>query len=178
MKLILASASPRRRELLAQAGLEFEVCPSTREEKMIGKTPGEIVVSLARQKAQDVFSRRCADGPDGGMAKERFAVLGADTIVVCDGIRLGKPADADDAFDMLKLLQNRAHEVYTGVCIITGSGSEAVEKSFFECTRVNMYPVSDALARWYISTGEPMDKAGAYGIQGRGAVLIRGIEGD
>lgn len=222
MKLILASASPRRRELLAQAGLEFEVCPSTIEEKMIGDTPGEIVVSLARQKAGDVFSQLCADktctqifaaeNSDGGIADNRFTVLGADTIVVCDGRRLGKPADAGEAFRMLKLLQNRTHEVYTGVCMITGrldsagkvmagvselsgnimtgsgsdptesimagSGFDPVETAFFECTRVSMYPISDELARWYISTGEPMDKAGAYGIQGKGAVLIRGIEGD
>lgn len=182
MKLILASASPRRSELLSQAGLEFEVCPSTIEEIMTGDTPGDIVMSLACQKARDVFSHKTAGtGTCQGSEDAReqgILVLGADTIVVCDGKRLGKPKSAGDAYDMLMLLQDRSHEVYTGVCMITQKAGETIEHKFFERTTVTMYPITDAQARWYIATGEPMDKAGAYGIQGKGAVFIRGIEGD
>lgn len=182
MKLILASASPRRSELLTQAGLEFEVCPSTIEEIMTGDTPGDIVMSLAYQKARDIFSQKTAGsdtcrGPEGACDQE-FLVLGADTIVVCDGKRLGKPKSADDAYDMLMLLEGRSHEVYTGVCMIAHKDGRTIEHQFFERTAVTMYPITDAQARWYIATGEPMDKAGAYGIQGKGAVFIRGIEGD
>lgn len=182
MKLILASASPRRSELLTQAGLEFEVYPSTIEEIMTGDTPGDIVMSLATQKARDVFSQKVAGtdtcrGPEGACG-QGFLVLGADTIVVCDGKRLGKPKSTREAHDMLMLLQDRSHEVYTGVCMISHNNGDTVEHIFYERTAVTMYPITDAQAQWYIATGEPMDKAGAYGIQGKGAVFIRGIEGD
>lgn len=172
MKIILASASPRRKELLAQVGVEFEIIPSTVKEKLMGDTPGEMVESLALQKAEDVFDKisvtTCAD----------FVVLGSDTIVVCDGKRLGKPKDENDAYHMLKLLSDREHEVYTGVCIISRINGKKVVHTFFECTKVQMYPITDAQAHWYISTREPMDKAGAYAIQGMGTVFIKGILGD
>ncbi|MBS5522909.1 MAG: septum formation protein Maf [Clostridiales bacterium] len=177
MKIILASASPRRSELLRQAGLEFEVIPSQVEEKMEGEKPSDVVMFLARQKAEDVFQKIYSQKvPERGCGD--FIVLGADTIVVCDGRRLGKPVNEDDAFSMLKLLSGRRHEVYTGVFMKQYRGGEVSSEAFFECTKVDMYPISDACARWYVGTGEPMDKAGAYGIQGIGAVLIRGIEGD
>lgn len=196
MKIILASASPRRSELLSQAGLAFEVIPSQVEEKMEGETPSEVVMSLARQKAGDVFDRLCqsrarAQEPDrqgacvpktakqeDGQTGASFIVLGADTIVVCDGKRLGKPKDCEEAMEMLEMLGGRSHEVYTGVALYRFEDGKISREAFAECTKVSMYPISKAQARWYVGTGEPMDKAGAYGIQGKGAVFIRGIEGD
>ena len=159
MKIILASASPRRSELLRQAGLEFEVIPSQVEEKMEGEKPSDVVMFLARQKAEDVFQKIYSQKvPERGCGD--FIVLGADTIVVCDGRRLGKPVNEDDAFSMLKLLRGRRHEVYTGVFMKQYRGGEVSSEAFFECTKVDMYPISDACARWYVGTGEPMDKIG------------------
>ena len=172
MKIILASASPRRRELLIQAGLRFEVMPSTVEEQMRGNTPAEIVMSLAEQKAADVYEKAA------GTEEDNFLVLGADTIVVCDGARLGKPKDEQDAVDMLCMLSGRSHEVYTGVCMLVCRNGRCRKHVFSQCTTVHMYPISEAQARWYVSTKEPMDKAGAYGIQGKGAVFVEKIEGD
>ncbi len=172
MRIILASASPRRKELLTQVGITFQVIPSTVEETIAGTTPGEMVESLAKQKAEDVFGKLCA------ATDEDLAVLGSDTIVVCDGKRLGKPADEEDAYRMLQMLSNREHEVYTGVCIMTQTNGCTYVHMFYECTKVQMYPISEEQARWYISTKEPLDKAGAYGIQGMGAVFVKGIVGD
>ena len=180
MKIILASASPRRRELLSQARIRFQVVPGDIEEVMKGDTPEEIVRSLAEQKAEAVFNTLCrnADGLADLSDGEDFMVIGADTIVACDGCRLGKPADEAEALAMLKRLGGRKHEVYTGVAIYTRRNGAAERQVFCECTKVDMYPISDDQARWYIRSREPMDKAGAYGIQGLGAVFIRGIEGD
>lgn len=172
MRIILASASPRRKELLEQVGITFEVIPSTVEEKMQGTTPGELVESLALQKAEDVFNSLLEN------ANEDLVVLGSDTIVVCDGKRLGKPLDEPDAFRMLKMLSDREHEVYTGVCVMSFTNGQKQVYTFCECTKVRMFPITDEQARWYISTNEPMDKAGSYGIQGMGAVFIKGITGD
>lgn len=176
MKIILASASPRRSELLRQAGLAFEIIPSTVEEKMEGETPSEIVMSLARQKAEDVFTSYISGKHEN--TEESAAVIGSDTIVVCDGERLGKPEDDAHAFAMLKMLQNRSHEVYTGVCICFMEDGSIHKEVFYDSTEVVMYPVTDAQAQWYVSTKEPADKAGAYGIQGKGAVFIKEIHGD
>lgn len=180
MKIILASASPRRRELLSQAGLDFEVIPSQVQEIMKGETPSEVVQSLAIQKSEDVYEKICHERGylKNSQTQEDFLVIGADTIVVCDGRRLGKPRNEQEAFDMLKLLENRWHEVHTGIAIHIHKGGHVHREVFSQCTKVEMYPISDDEARWYIRTGEPMDKAGAYGIQGKGAVFIRGIEGD
>ena len=172
MRIVLASASPRRRELLSQVGITFEVIPSTVEEKMMGTTPGEMVESLALQKAEDVFNKLSETVSDD------LVVLGSDTIVVCDGKRLGKPVDEADAYRMLGMLSDREHEVYTGVCIMSQRNGQRQVHTFYECTKVQMYPITDAQAHWYISTKEPMDKAGAYGIQGMGTVFIKGIVGD
>ncbi len=172
MRIILASASPRRKELLTQVGVTFDVIPSTVEEKMMGTTPGEIVESLAFQKAEDVFNKLWAT------TKEDLVVLGSDTIVVCDGMRLGKPEDETDAYRMLRMLSDREHEVYTGVCIMSYINGQKKVHTFFECTKVHMYSITEEQAYWYISTKEPMDKAGAYGIQGMGTVFIKGITGD
>lgn len=167
-KIILASASPRRKELMKQAGLEFDVCVSTEEEKKGPWGPEEMVRRLSRQKAQDVAERYAED----------CIVIGADTVVACDQEILGKPADDQDAFRMLHMLQGRTHEVYTGVTIVEGSLDSGKTTVFAEKTEVTMYPMSDQMIWDYIRTGEPSDKAGAYGIQGRAAVFIKSIKGD
>ncbi len=166
MKLILASQSPRRRELLAQIGLEFTVKQSDCEEVMVGETPEEIVKALSCQKAKAVAAQ----------AESGCVVLGADTVVVLDGTILGKPKDEEDAFRMLWALQGRAHTVYTGVTLVdTESGCV---NSFAEGTLVHVWPMTEEEIRTYVATKEPMDKAGAYGIQGRFAAFIEKIEGD
>ncbi|MCR4615457.1 MAG: Maf family protein [Clostridiales bacterium] len=164
LKIILASASPRRRELLSVAGVDFEVHTSDVEEQVPeGASPEETVKLLAGQKASAVA--------------ERFGdccVIGADTVVVCDGKILGKPRDRAQAYDMLRMLSGKTHCVFTGVCIICRGKTV----SFAEKTEVTFYDLTDDEINAYIATGEPMDKAGAYGIQGRGCVLIKGILGD
>lgn len=163
-KLILASASPRRKELLGLAGFEFEVVTSSVDE-VIDPTlrPHELVVSLASQKARDVASKHTGK-----------TVIGADTVVVLDGRVLGKPKNEQDAVHMLKALSGKTHEVYTGVYLVNGEK----EMGFFECTKVKFCTLTDERIAAYVSTGEPMDKAGSYGIQGKGCVLVEGIEGD
>lgn len=166
MKLILASQSPRRRELLTQIGLDFTVIQSDCEEIMAGETPEAIVQGLSFQKAEAVASQ----------VEEDCVVLGADTVVVMDGKILGKPKNEEDAFRMLKELQGRAHMVYTGVTLyMTGSKKHV---SFAEGTKVFVWPMSEQEILNYIATKEPMDKAGAYGIQGAFAAFIEKIEGD
>ena len=164
MSIVLASASPRRRELLQTAGVEFTVCVSDAEERIPpGTSPHEAVMLLAKQKALAVAKDRPND-----------LVIGADTVVVYDGAILGKPADEADAARMLRMLSGRTHTVYTGVCLVSAGSAE----TFFEQTQVTFYPLTDDEIAAYIATGEPMDKAGAYGIQGRGCTLVRGICGD
>ena len=168
-QIVLASQSPRRRELLEQLGLEFTIHPSTVEEKVTSEDPAEVVRKLCRQKAQDVADEMEKEHPDHDMV-----VLGADTIVVYEGRILGKPADRDDAEKMLHMLQGNTHSVYTGVTLI-GKGKSV---TFAEETKVTMYPVSDEEITWYIGTKEPDDKAGSYAVQGLGARFIQKIEGD
>ena len=166
-KLILASASPRRRELLSLTGLPFTVMAGNGEEIMSTEDPARAVSELSRQKAEAVLLR----------AEDGDTVIGADTVVALEGRILGKPADEADAFRMLRMLQGRDHAVYTGVTILKkNSGTAPV--TFAERTAVHVLPMSDEEIRAYIATGEPMDKAGAYGIQGRFAVYVAGIEGD
>lgn len=167
---ILASSSPRRKELLMQAGIHFQVIPSNIDENITKTEPKEVVMELARQKADHVFRSL----PDPG-----HIVIGADTIVVYENRILGKPADEEEAFCMLSKLSGHTHQVYTGVAIIGDcSGSGKREHFFCECTDVNFYPVSDEELRAYIETGDPLDKAGAYGIQGPFAIHVKGISGD
>lgn len=162
--LILASGSPRRNELLKIAGLEFDIIVADVDEKIIdGATPQEAVMSLALQKAQAVAKDH-----------KQSIVIGADTVVVRDGEILGKPKNEADAFDMLRSLSGRTHTVCTGVALIKG----AENKNFCEATEVEFYELSDEEIKAYIKTGEPMDKAGAYGIQGKGCVLVKQIVGD
>ena len=183
MKLILASASPRRKELLEQIGLEFEVCTSGAEEVTSASQPGQIGQELSEIKARAVWDTLT------DAEKEEAVVIGADTIVCvrqpADGDQsgpgqeesfsiLGKPTDPADAVRMLHLLSGRVHQVFTGVTLLSKEG----KKTFYECTDVHVAKLSDQEIADYIATKDPMDKAGAYGIQGIFARHITGIEGD
>ena len=170
LKIVLASRSPRRRKLLSQIGLEFEVHPSTNEEIISSDNPIEVVLDLAEQKAEEV-----------AIKFSNSLTIGADTIVVFNNKILGKPADQKEAFTMLKLLSNQEHLVYTGVSVFkTNDQSEIVfSKSFYEETKVTFSPLSDEEIDAYIATGSPLDKAGAYGIQDDwGSVFVKKINGD
>ena len=184
--LVLASASPRRRELLTQAGFSFQVHPAhLPEEPNPGEDPIAYVTRLAREKAQAVFDELTAASAAHreagsaaaqeieGLEGEPLVVLGADTTVTLDNHILGKPADAADAARMLRLLSGRTHQVITGVALVTASSAEAAA----EVTAVRFLTISDEEIAAYIATGEPMDKAGAYAIQGRAARWIPRIEG-
>ena len=176
--LVLASASPRRRELLTQAGFSFEVFPAhIPEEPLEGEDPFAYVTRLAREKAQAVFREITgANRPPGETTpdgKSSITVLGADTTVTLDNVILGKPEDAADAARMLRLLSGRTHRVITGVALVT---AQAV-KVAAEATAVSFLALSDEDIAAYVATGEPMDKAGAYAIQGRAARWIPRIEG-
>ncbi len=173
MKIYLASASPRRKELLKQVGISFRVVPSTVEEKITKEKPNEVVEELSYQKAVDVCGRLVAEG------KEDFVVIGADTVVSAWGKILGKPADKTDAARMLKDLQGGSHQVYTGVTLAWKyKDMSPMYAVFSECTDVTMYAMSDEEIQKYVDSGEPMDKAGAYAIQGLCAAHIQGICGD
>ncbi len=169
-RLVLASASPRRRELLAQAGYAFEVRPAHVNEDL---RPGEdaiaYVVRLAREKALSVLAEMSSKGP----ALPHVVVLGADTTVTVDGHILAKPEDAADAARMLRMLSGRTHRVITGVAMATAKGVEVAA----EVTGVQFRALGDEEIAAYVATGEPMDKAGAYGIQGLAAKWIPRVEG-
>ena len=191
MRVILASASPRRRELLEQVGLEFEVIPAEGEETGTALEPWELVEELASRKAEEVFKKLQASS---AAADGDFVVLGADTVVALDGKILGKPENEERAFQMLSCLQGSKHQVYSGVAIYYGFGADVSaarggdvdcmgesgqqKKCFHVMTEVEVFPMTEAQITAYIATGEPMDKAGAYGIQGLFARYIKGIAGD
>lgn len=223
MKIYLASASPRRRELLEQIGLKFEVKVSHVEERVTASEPGRVVEELSMQKAEAVLAELTArkaeavpeeltvrkaeavlaeltlqenasgeagktdcqkSGVDTEKAKSprganEILVIGADTVVELDGRILGKPSGPEQAAEMLGRLAGRTHRVYTGVTLLyrTGEG-ETLRKTFHEVTRVSFYPMSEKEITCYLNTGDCLDKAGAYGIQGFCARYIRGIEGD
>lgn len=165
MNIILASGSPRRRELLSMLGLSFTVQPAKGEEKAAeGLSPDELVCALAEGKAKEVSLRADADD----------MIIAADTIVWHEGTVFGKPKSEEDARRMLESLSGACHSVYTGVCII----KDGVCLSRAECTKVRFKELSAEEISAYIATGEPMDKAGAYGIQGKASVFVEGIEGD
>lgn len=224
MRIILASASPRRKELLQQIGLEYEVLVSDAQEIVSSSEPEKVVEELARQKAENVYHRYFENGivaqeqgiaqdyskantqapsqdnvQDNALEDGALLIISADTIVACDGRILGKPKDTDDAKAMLGLLQGREHEVYTGVTFLycgvmnqsnrlqglqevdeTASGQMMPVRihSFHEATKVHFYPMTEEEIEAYVATGDPLDKAGAYGIQGLCARYISGIEGD
>ena len=166
-EIILASASPRRSELLGAAGVKFSVFISNASEDSTAKHPGQRAMENATLKAKAVAKEL-------GAAVGDRRIVSADTIVAYAGLALGKPKDEEDAVKMLMMLSGKVHEVYTGVCILKGD----VIDEFFECTKVKMKPFTEEEARDYVATGEPMDKAGAYGIQGIGGKLVEEIEGD
>lgn len=174
-RIILGSASPRRRELLEQIGVEFEVKVSGKEEVHYSLDPAAIVKELALMKAENVAEELGA----ADTQEKDLIVIGADTVVVLDGEILGKPKDEADAERMLKALQGRSHDVYTGAAFLTyGRNGDKEVCSYAVGTRVFVNPMTENEIRAYIATGEPMDKAGAYGIQGRFAAYIEKIEGD
>lgn len=168
IKVILASASPRRLELLRQVGIEPVVEPSHVEEVIRSMEPDKAVMELSAQKAKDIAALH---------AGEEAVVIGADTVVAADGEILGKPSNREDAVRMLTLLQGRAHQVYTGVTLVFCGGKPRTV-TFAERTDVFVCPMSRAQIEAYVDTGEPMDKAGAYGIQGCFAAWVEGISGD
>lgn len=172
MRVVLASASPRRKELLKRAGVAFEILPAVGEEIVTGKEPAQVVMGLAFKKAKEVSGRLAKEG------EGELLILGADTVVTYDGAILGKPGDEADAVRMLSLLSGSTHSVFTGVALIyQAKGTERI-LNFYQETKVTMYPMTPAEIQSYVRSGEPMDKAGAYGIQGRGAVFIEKIDGD
>ncbi|MCQ2539811.1 MAG: Maf family protein [Acetatifactor sp.] len=172
MKIILASASPRRKELLAQIGIPFQVVVSHVEEVITQTEPGKVVEELSLQKASAVAE--LMKGSD-----EELLVIGADTVVACDGQILGKPSDEEEAVAMLRSLSGRSHEVFTGVTLLhLIPGGKVESKVFHERTAVTFCEMSEEEISGYVASGDPMDKAGAYGIQGFCARYIRGIEGD
>lgn len=170
LRLILASGSPRRDELLTTAGLPHEVIVSGVEEDAVQNDPCSLVEELSARKAEDVF-HQFGEECD-------FAVIGADTVVALDGRILGKPRDEEDAAQMLRLLSGREHQVCTGVTIHGRVGSQERVRTFSEVSRVHAAVLSEEEILSYIATGEAMDKAGAYGIQGAFCRYVTHIEGD
>ena len=165
MGIILASASPRRKELLERMGLDFTVRVADLDESMDPFAhPADEVARVAALKARAVYPM-CHDGD---------VIIGADTIVVCDSLVMGKPRSEAEAFSMLRRLSGRDHQVMTGLCVLTDSYEETVTVT----TTLRMRPLSDEEIRAYIATGEPMDKAGAYGIQGLASMFVVGLDGD
>lgn len=175
MRIILASGSPRRRELLGQIGLEFEIMVSHTEEESDIKSPEKLVEALSRQKAEAVFAML--------PSKEEVLVIGADTVVARKGSVLGKPESRKAAVKMLSKLSGKAHQVYTGVTLLyrpegTDSPAKVQRKTFHEMTKVRFFSLTEEEIEAYVESGDPMDKAGAYGIQGIFARYVQSIEGD
>lgn len=168
MKLVLASASPRRKELLEQIGLAFEIDVCNLAEMTTKKNPEEVVKDLSYQKARNVFEN----------GHDREVVIGADTVVSIDNEILGKPADREEAFSMIHKLQGRIHQVYTGVTILWKQEQTVKVLTIAEKTEVEVYEMSRREIECYVETGEPMDKAGGYGIQGGFAAYVKAIHGD
>ena len=198
-KIILASASPRRRELLSQIGLEFTVMPSEVEEDPKSTLPQDVVIELSKEKARDVWMKiteddtgvMYSDAGDGTAgygkseedsqinSRDDSLVISADTVVAVEGEILGKPKDGEDAVRMLGLLSGKEHQVYTGVTMIwVDREGKQEEYSFYVCTGVVMYRMNRAEIMEYVCSGEPMDKAGAYAVQGRAAAYIKSIRGE
>jgi MAF protein len=167
MDIILASASPRRKELLGLITTDFKIIPSKKDEIVSDTIASDIVISLSKQKAEEVAETILTG-----------IIIGADTVVSLGNEILGKPKNADDAKRMLSLISGKEHSVFTGITIIKKQENSIVKKSFFEETKVIVSELSILEMEKYIGTGEPMDKAGAYGIQGKFSVFVKGIKGD
>ena len=180
-QMILASASPRRKELLEQIGAEFVICPAKGEEVITETDPSAVVMELSRQKAEQVaygvliYNEQHADLA----TPQDILVIGADTVVAYENQILGKPKDEEDARRMLTMLSGKTHSVYTGVTFVfIDKEGRTGEHCFFEKTDVCMYPLKEEEIDRYIQSGDPMDKAGSYGIQGRFAIHIKELRGD
>lgn len=150
-----------------RTGTEYTVVPAEVDETVDLFDPAEVVMELSERKAVTVL----IDHPDS-------VVIGADTVVAIDGRILGKPRDREEAFEMLRELSGRVHQVYTGVSVVFNDETGAHRERFYEMTEVEMYDNPEELLEWYVDTGEPMDKAGAYGIQGKGTLLVRAVRGN
>lgn len=164
MEIVLASASPRRKELLSLITEHFTVCPADADETLRDAPLGEEVTRLSRLKAEAVQAQH-----------PNAVCIGSDTMVTINGLRLGKPKDADEAASMLRRLRGRTHEVLTGLAVLTPDGGA---HTLHTCTRVTFRDFAEDELAAYLATGEPLDKAGAYGIQGLGGLLVAGIQGD
>lgn len=172
IKLILASGSPRRKELMEKVGYTFEVIPSNAPEIVEETEPPKVVEALSRLKARDIYAKVKAEGSD------QFVVIGSDTIVAFEDQIMGKPVDKEHAFSMLKSLQGRSHSVYTGVTLCGFFDGVEVEDTFHVQTKVQFFQLSDEEIWEYLSDPEYKDKAGSYAIQGLGTLLIEKIDGD
>lgn len=181
-RLILASGSPRRKELLEQIGAEFEILPAKGEEVITSTVPAQVVMELSAQKAEEVAGRYKEElGVENHSASEgeqTVVILGADTVVAYENKILGKPKNEEEAVRMLQMLSGHTHSVFTGVTFVIEKAGKQEKQSFFVETNVTMYPMTEQQIQSYVATGEPMDKAGAYGIQGKCAVYIEKIMGD
>lgn len=180
-QIILASASPRRKDLLEQIGVEFEICPSRGEEVITESRPDAVVLELSRQKAEEVAAGVIAynEMHPKLATPQDILVIGADTVVAFENEILGKPKDEEDAKRMLTMLQGETHSVYTGITLVfIDKNGRTGEHRFYEKTDVTMYPMDEQEIKRYIASGEPMDKAGSYGIQGRCAIHVKRINGD
>ena len=164
MEIVLASASPRRKELLSLITEHFTVCPADADETLRDAPLGEEVTRLSRLKAEAVQAQH-----------PNAVCIGSDTMVTIDGLRLGKPKDADEAASMLRRLRGRTHEVLTGLAVLTPDGGA---HTLHTCTRVTFRDFAEDELAAYLTTGEPLDKAGAYGVQGLGALLVERLDGD
>ena len=173
MKFILASASPRRKELLEQIGMKFEVRVSEAEEITQATEPAEYVMELSFLKVEDVAVMYDARG-----VNQDFVVIGSDTVVAAEGEILGKPKDKDDARRMISMLSGKTHQVYTGVTLMIFKDERMTRETFYEKTDVTFYEMTEKQIEEYISSPEPYDKAGAYAIQGLCSAYIKGINGD
>lgn len=167
-KIILASASPRRKEILQRSGIEFSVIPSLGEEITAKTEPWEVVEDLSRAKAMSVLDK----------AGKGSLVIGADTVVAFKGKILGKPFNEEDAVKTLMMLQGNTHQVYTGVTVLYGKDGKWIPLTFHECTDVTFYPIDEEEIMQYVNSGEGMDKAGSYGIQGYFGSYVEKISGD
>ena len=181
VNVILASGSPRRKELLTRAGITFKIIKSDVDEVTTETDPAKVVAELSIQKARAVREMISSDSYIDATFSGGSIIVAADTVVAIDNKILGKPEDEEDAFRILMSLSGKGHKVFTGVSVLhipAGVEAKAEEFNFVDETTVNMFPFTEDEARNYIKTGEPMDKAGAYGIQGTGGLFVSGIDGN
>lgn len=172
MNIILASGSPRRREILGNLGIEFRIVTSEKEEKINSSIPEEVVRELAEMKASDVYERIEKE------EKGDFLIIGADTVVAAEGKILGKPGTKENAYRMIKLLSGKKHFVHTGVCLTGRKDGKTFKTVFSEETAVFVSEMTEEEIEAYVNTGEPFDKAGGYAIQGLFAPYVERLEGD